>query len=309
MKQIKLLMLAAMASLFVACSNDDVEYNSNDGVTVEFEQTTMQVRETENVFNVPIKVSGKRNGNIRLRITAAETGENPAVENVNYIITDKTLNLNTDTLENNTINVEIKAIDDSETNNDRTFTITIAEADGAEIGTANTATVTILNNDGFYEAMFGEWTFNAVEVNPETGSQVMKQYDMTISGPTDTTDPAYEQVLTATISGMEGTTTDVTVQLAYSFDVLEHGGMLGWVVGQDPVTVGSDGTPLNFLFNPGDGLYIGGTFNGTWMLGSNGEPTNEVSFGSTMLYLGAINFTTMMVDTKVAWGYITLTRK
>lgn len=303
MKQIKLLMLAAVASLFVACSNDDVEYNSNDGVTVEFEQTTMQVRETENVFNVPIKVSGKRNGNIRLRITAAETGENPAVENVNYIITDKTLNLNTDTLENNTINVEIKAIDDSETNNDRTFTITIAEADGAEIGTANTATVTILNNDGFYEAMFGEWTLNAIDAF----EGIPITCDVTIGGPTDPNDEDYENVYTVTTKNMLGTGEELTFDWYYTFDVMSHGGTLGWYFSNETI-LELQGLPLSFFFDPGDGyVYQNTTLNGSWQLGPNGEPASSISFANGTIYLGNASGT----QVQVAMGLmnVTLTRK
>lgn len=302
MKYIKLLTLAVTASLFAACSSDDVEYNSADGVTVEFEQTTMQVRENENVFNLPVKVSGKRNGNIRLKVVASETGENPAKEGVNYIITDKTLNLNPDTLSSGVINVEIRTLDDDKTNNDRTFTVTIAEANGAEIGTAKTATITILNNDGFYEAMMGEWTMTAFDMN---GSQV--SCDVTLSGPTDSSDPDYENVLIATTTNMLGLGETLTFPFEYSFDVMSHAGQIGWYVDDSVITNLSDGTPLTFMYLGADGyVYQNSSFKGAWTLGPNGEPADRISF-SNDLYLVYQKGTS--IYPVAAFQYITLTKK
>ena len=67
-------MLVAAASLLAACSEDEVEYNSREGVTVEFEQTTVQVRENEGTFDLPVRISGKRDGNIQLVISTAGVG-------------------------------------------------------------------------------------------------------------------------------------------------------------------------------------------------------------------------------------------
>lgn len=302
MKYIKLLTLAVITSLFAACSNDDMEYNTEEGVVVEFEQTTMQVRENERIFNVPIKVSGKRNGNIQLKITAAETGETPAQEGVNYVISDKTLTLNPDTLSSGVINVNISVLDDGEANNDRTFTVTIAEANGAEIGAAKTATITILNNDGFYEAMMGDWTMTGYDIH---GSQF--SYDVKLSGPTDPTDPDYEKSLTATVTNMLGGGETLTFRFEYTFDVMSHSGQIGWYIDDSVVSHKQDGTPLKFMYLGADGYpYNNSSFKGTWSLGPNGEPADEITF-SNILYL------VYQIDSSIypVAGYqnITLTRK
>ena len=302
MKYIKLLTLAVMTSLFAACSNDDMEYNTEEGVVVEFEQTTMQVRENENVFNVPVKVTGKRNGNIQLKITTAETGENPAKDGTNYVVTDKTLNLNPDTLSSGVINVEIRTLDDGESNNDRTFTVTIAEANGAEIGAAKTATITILNNDGFYEAMMGDWTMTGYDAN---GSQF--SYDVKLSGPTDPTDPDYEKTLTATVTNMLGGGETLTFPFEYTFDVMSHSGQIVWYIDDSVVSHLQDGTPLTFMYLGTDGyVYNNSSFKGTWSLGPNGEPADEITF-SNILYL--VYQSGSSIQPVAGYQYITLTRK
>ncbi len=302
MKYIKLLTLAVTASLFAACSSDDVEYNSADGVAVEFEQTAIQVRENERIFNVPIKVSGKRNGNIQLKITAAETGETPAKEGVNYVISDKTLTLNPDTLSSGVINVNISVLDDKEANNDRTFTITIAEANGAEIGTAKTATVTILNDDGFYKAMMGEWTMSGYDIN---GSRF--SCDVTLSGPTDPNDFDYEKTLTATTTNLLGTGETLTFPFEYTFDVISRSGQIGWYVDDSVIGQTSDGHALTFMYLGADGyVYNNSSFKGTWSLGPNGEPADRITF-SNDLYL--VYQEGSSIHPVAAFMYITLTKK
>lgn len=290
-----------MTSLFAACSNDDMEYNTEEGVVVEFEQTTMQVRENERIFNVPIKVSGKRNGNIQLKITAAETGETPAQEGVNYVISDKTLTLNPDTLSSGVINVNISVLDDGESNNDRTFTVTIAEANGAEIGAAKTATITILNNDGFYEAMMGDWTMTGYDIN---GSQF--SYDVKLSGPTDPTDPDYEKTLTATVTNMLGGGETLTFPFEYTFDVMSRSGQIGWYIDDSVVSHLQDGTPLTFMYSVGQYVYNNSSFKGTWSLGPNGEPADEITFAND-LYL--VYESGSSISVVAGYQYITLTRK
>ena len=118
MKYIKLFMLLAVVSLFAACSSDD-DYNTNE-TTVSFANNAITTKESAGIVNIPINVTGLRNGDISLRIVTEEVGENPAKEDVNYMITDKTLTLKADTLQSGVINVEVKMVDDNEINENRT---------------------------------------------------------------------------------------------------------------------------------------------------------------------------------------------
>ena len=153
--------MAAALPFFTSCSEDDNEVNTRE-CTVGFESKAVTLDETAGYGQIPIAVSGHRNGPVRVTIEAAPTGTETAVEGILYMITDKTLNLNQDTLTTGTINVEEKFIDDSETNDDRQFTLTITSAEGAEITTQQT-TVTISDNDGdFYRAFAGTWTITAM---------------------------------------------------------------------------------------------------------------------------------------------------
>ena len=153
MKYIKLFMLLVAATVFAACSDDD-SWNSKE-VTVGFDNPTLSIKENGGLVNIPINVKGLRNGDIALVIKAEETGDNPAVEDVNYMITDKTLNLKADDLEEGVVNIELKTIDDQEINENRTLKLIIADAKGATIEN-NEITITLRDNDAaFYEKFFG----------------------------------------------------------------------------------------------------------------------------------------------------------
>lgn len=69
MKYIKLFMLMVAAILFTACSDEET-YNTDATTAVEFEKTTMTVKENEGLIKLPVKITGKRNGMIRLTIKA-----------------------------------------------------------------------------------------------------------------------------------------------------------------------------------------------------------------------------------------------
>ena len=114
-------MLLAVVSLFAACSDDDVKINSNQDCTVGFANTELTVSEPAGYVSIPINVTGKRNGNVQMTIETAPVGTNGAVEGVNYLITDKTLNLNTDTLSSTSLDLELQLIDDNDINEDRRF--------------------------------------------------------------------------------------------------------------------------------------------------------------------------------------------
>lgn len=89
MKYIKLFMLLAVVAFFGACSSDDDSWNTASDVIVSMENATMNIKESQGLTNVPIKVTGKTNGNVYVTVEVKEVGSNPAKEDVHYYITDK----------------------------------------------------------------------------------------------------------------------------------------------------------------------------------------------------------------------------
>lgn len=163
MKCIKLFAVALGLVVFSSCG-DDKDYNTVSDVTVEMGQTEVAVKEHKGIFNVPIKVSGDPNGEIKVKVKVEGTGSNPATpfENHNgtwsgnYIISSETLIIpKGETL----VNVEISPVDDRIENEDRTFIVTIESVEGARIGALNSTLVVLKDNDSIpYERFPGDWT-------------------------------------------------------------------------------------------------------------------------------------------------------
>ena len=301
MKYIKLLMLLAVSlPLFTSCSEDD-DVNTVAECTVGFENTDITVSELDGYVKIPIAVSGRRNGPVRLTVEAASTGTNGAVEGENFTITDKTLNLNADTLSTGTINVEVKVIDDNDINTDRQFTLTITSAEGAEIE-ANTTTVTVKDDDGnFYLNFEGTWEFFALDLF--SGSQVKR--DITISAVTNENDPDYEKVLTAEATNISGSYgEEITWDFEYNFDPNTLTGTIGFVCGP---TVGEfSGLSLCWLINPaGDEYLYEGVVPASWTLTEGGRIPTTLTFDQNYaFYLSAGE-----AGSLAAFAYITLTKK
>lgn len=243
MKYIKLFMLLAFVSVFAACSDDD-SYNTNGETTVSFASATVTTKESAGLLNIPINVEGARNGNVSVVIKAEEIGDTPAKEDVNYMITDKTLNLNTDTLTSGTINVETKIIDDADLNADRTFKLTIVKANGAKIGENASTIVTIRDNESaFYEQFFGTWKVTGMEVGGQGQEDTPFSADITISGETDETNANYDHVLNATAADFFniGAATSITFEwhFNYSYDKTAKTGTIGFVCGEQVASYGN----------------------------------------------------------------------
>lgn len=273
--------MAVALPFFTSCSDDD-DVNTAE-CTVGFESSTITLDETAGITQIPIAVSGHRNGPVRVTIESAETGENAAVEGTNYRITDKTLNLNADTLETGTINIEVQVIDDSEINEDRQFTVTITSAEGAEI-TTQQITVTIEDNDGdFYRAFAGTWTFSAISL--ATYSQVSFPITITAAskGSAD-----YENVLTCSASSISGYDGTYTWTFGYSFDIDTLTGTIDWIC-SDSYIGSYYGYNLLWLFNPaGDENLYTGSFPAPWTLTEAGRIPTSLTFDPNYaLYLYA----------------------
>jgi len=284
MKKIQLLMLM-MAALpfFVSCSDDD-EVNTKE-CTVGFENEEFVIEETATGYTkIPITVSGHRNGPVKIIVEASPLDENGAVEGKHYMITDKTLNINADTLSSGTMNVEIKVIDDRDINEDRQFKLTIVSAQGAEIS-AKTTTIRIKDNDGdIYKSFVGTWIINAKqEVYDSEGHPIPGQYtdfstEVNISGTTNENHPDYENILYAQAPGMfnVGVPLDCSWRFRFSFDMATKKGKIAFICGEIVATF--DGG-YQWIWVTDDGQYLtDDDITAEWSLDENNQVPETIKF-------------------------------
>ncbi len=272
MRYIKLFMLLAVASLFASCSDDET-INSNN-VTAGFVNDTIVVKENTGFFNIPIKIEGARNGDVKLEVSVAGTGTNPATEDKNYRITGKSLQLLTDTLKSSTLNVEVQTVDDQEINENREFTVTIKNQQGATLTQQASVVVIIRDNDAaFYEKFFGKWEFTAID---SEGKDVKKT--ITISGATDENDPAYDYLLDVHAPAFlnVGVDLDLDWNFIYSFDVEKKEGELLFLQG---ATISSYGGVYEWCW-----LSTAQTYGSKWRLGEDGSFPTEINFAMSAIY-------------------------
>ncbi len=164
MKYFKLFLLVAAVAFFGSCSDDKETQNTNKDVVVEMESPTFSAKEGAGAVKVPIKVTGKTNGNVYVTLAVKEVGDNPAKEDVHYYVTDKTI-----TISDGTGYAEYRAVDDKEINDDRTFEFEIVEAKGATIGAQKSCIVTIKDNDKDpYDRLQGKWLLTGKDQDGKT---------------------------------------------------------------------------------------------------------------------------------------------
>lgn len=163
MKYLKIATLLLCGVLTVSCSEDEATLNTSDA-TVNFQNTEMEVKETADLCNIPVEVTGERNGDIK--VTISISSEN-AAEDENYIVTTKTLVISADEA---VANFEFKPVDDEEINADRVLTIAITSVEGGQAGQKSSMTMKILDNDSnYYETLAGTWAFTGTA----SGTSVM----------------------------------------------------------------------------------------------------------------------------------------
>lgn len=214
LKSIFISLLAATA--LVACSDDDASWNTG-AATVEMGQQTISVRENAGLFNVPITVTGEQNDYIRVTVEVAETGTTPAMEDVHYYVTSKSIVIPADATSGN---IEIKTVNDNDINETRTFTVTIVSAEGATIGSQNTTTVELRDEDSdFYEKLKGSWLITGINANDGT---TPISWNGTITGASEG-EEGYGEVLY--LSGFGGYDFMVVTML-YHYDVATQSGSL-----------------------------------------------------------------------------------
>ena len=270
MKYIKLFMLMAAVTLLGACSSDDDSWNSAADVTVGMQSQTMTVSEGKGIFNVPVVLSGETNGNVFVTVEVEEVGTNPAKEDVNYYVTDKTINIT-----DGTGNVEIETVDNDDINDPRTFKVTIVDAKGAEIAeNAASTTITLKDNDAeFYSKLQGKWKMTGVDRDGEAVS-----WDVTIKGAADETEADFNKVLY--ITGINGEPT-CEAPLTYSYDKTTKTGSVAFRMGEDVMAAFNfSGIGPHYIvpFNKKDGAWSIDPITGTWS-----DDMKTMTFGEGML--------------------------
>lgn len=206
MKYIKLLSLLVAVLFLGACSDDDVKKNSAADVTVSMGTATIFPRESAGVVSLPIKVEGPTNGMVTLTVETREVGSNPAVENTNYYVTTKKINIT-----GSEGYVELEMVDDDEINDPRTFEVTIVKVEHAKLNeAAKTTTVEIRDNDHEpYDRLQGTWTMTYKNYDG-----AVQRQKVTITGADDPSQYIYNKLLY-----LEGMLLEKSkAQLSFNFD-------------------------------------------------------------------------------------------
>ncbi len=161
MKKLLYIALLSVLGLFCVSCFDDATINSTGTAVVSMAKTAYQVKENKGLFYIPILVSGERNGDVEVDIEVTPSSAN-CQENVHYLVTSKHLVI---PAHKNSVNVEIKAIDDRSINEDRSFMLIIKDVKGAVKADSDTqkTLITLLDNDNIpYDRIDGTWIVTAV---------------------------------------------------------------------------------------------------------------------------------------------------
>lgn len=175
MKINKIFMIALAALTMTSCSDDDTDYNTAGDVTVSMQQAEMSVSEDFNgtYYNIPVIVTGEANGPVRVTVEFTADSADPAVEDKDYLVTEKSIVIPSDT---NIGYIQFYPVGDDIQNPDRIFVATIVKAEGAQIGQNPSCIVTLLDNERLlpeaYAKVIGDWMMSC-----DAG-----EYPMTISG-------------------------------------------------------------------------------------------------------------------------------
>lgn len=313
MKYIKLFMLMVAAILFTACSDEET-YNTDATTAVEFEKTTMTVKENEGLIKLPVKITGKRNGMIRLTIKAEGvdgSSEAPsyvaAKESANgsegdYSITTKTLVVKTDTITSEVMNFEMKVLDDKIMNSDRKVRFTLS-VEGAKLGAKNTLDVKIENDERtVYDLLAGDWVMSYSEVQfdkegkplmNEDGTPVVKDYtaDVTLSVIADDNSPLRGKQVLAYTSKFYFVLAKSEVPLSwsfnYSYDEAAKNGQLNFNCTSKETIFSTQGYEFSWQVVNNDKL-ADGEIKGKFTVDENNVVSKEITFNpDDALYISA----------------------
>lgn len=325
MKYIKLFMLMVAAILFTACSDEET-YNTDATTAVEFEKTTMTVKENEGLIKLPVKITGKRNGMVRLTIKAEGvdgSSEAPsyvaAKESANgsegdYSITTKTLVVKTDTITSEVMNFEMKVLDDKIMNSDRKVRFTLS-VEGAKLGAKNTLDVKIENDERtVYDLLAGDWVMSYSEVQfdkegkplmNEDGTPVVKDYtsDVTLSVITDDDSPLRGKQVLAYTSKFYFSLADGEVPLSwsfnYSYDEAAKNGQLNFNCTSKETIFSIQGYAFSWQVAENNKL-ADGEIKGKFTVDENNVVSKEVTFNpNAALYISASGMSIPYINLKL----------
>ena len=210
MKYIKIIMMLCVAALFTACSDDEEGWGNASKATVEFEQAEIVVKENKGIVYIPVKVTGENKGRVQVTVAVTAADENGAEEDVNYMITSKTIAI---AAEDTIGNIEFITVDDEEINANREFVVSIASVKGATAVEGTQTKVVLRDNDAeFYDKLTGKWTMNYTDA--QSGAQ--GSWTINVIGADDENDPDYNNYLYVT--GMAGYSWTVAT-LTYKVDM------------------------------------------------------------------------------------------
>lgn len=234
MKFRKIYALLLATAVFASCSQEDeISWNSSEA-TVSMGDSVLVIKENKGMVNVPVVVEGELNGAVEVTVEVAEVGENPAMEDVHYLVTSKKLIIPADATSGS---IEFKTVDDADINEARTFSITITSVNGAAVGNVNSTVVTLKDNDSqFYEKLQGRWKMNSV--NAKGASQ---SWSVNIVG-AEEGEEGYNEVFQVTgIMGYSWT----SMTMFYNYDIATK---TGYVY-----------IPFGYIFAEGVDFGLGGT--------------------------------------------------
>ncbi len=275
MKLSKIFVLASAVMAFTACS-EDMEWNTTDTGVVSMGQETVTVKESKGRFVVPITVSGERNAPVQVTVEVVAAETNPAVEDKNYLVTSKTVNIAADAEAGE---VEIFTVDDDDINEARQFTMTIISAKGATIDDSKKSTVvTVKDNDAeFYEKLAGKWTMTGVDAK---GNSLSWNVNVVAA---DEESEDYNKYLYVT--GMMGYSWTMA-KLTYNYDMATAEGSVTFEMGQlfaEDVNFGLGGLNDVYLYTVEEGKFTATPIVGTWS-----EDFKNITFQEMPLMYGAI---------------------
>lgn len=160
------ILLMTLTSLFLASCDKGEEINTGKA-TVSMGKATISVKESKGLFNVPVIVTGEQNGDIKVKVDVKCDDPN-CIKDKHFLVTSTEVTI---PASKQSVNIEIKSVDDRVINEDRTFSIYIVYAEGATVSEQDKSTlITLLDNDDIpYDRMDGEWTVTARDMLAEDG--------------------------------------------------------------------------------------------------------------------------------------------
>lgn len=265
MKISKIFAIALAGALMTACSDNDSDYNTAGDVTVSMQQSEMKISEdfSGTYYNLPVVVTGDANGPIRVTVEVTADPASPAVEDKDYVVTEKSIVIPSDSKIGN---IEFYPVGDNDENPDRIFVATITKVEGAQIGQNASCIVTLLDNERLlpeaYAKVIGLW-----KVECDAGA-----YPMTVTGHAEGEDGYLTEVTLTGWHGQDICSVNATFGFDASTGALQLTMPFGQVMAKDVEFTGLGAKDV--LFIGYDGQYIYPT--GNMAIESNPEGTQFV---------------------------------